>query len=307
MTPAKPKTVLKKPTQPVPDPEKLNVVVNGTQKHDALFGTAGNDTVYGGNGNDMLHGPGLLGTTDGQDALYGGAGDDTLFGGAGNDIFNGGEGKDTVIFFSDILMLDAPVGAVVNLNLQGAQNTGYGLETFLSIENLVGTSNGDRFKGDGADNSFWGEEGRDILSGGNGNDFIEGGEDNDTLCGDRGNDTLFGGMGNDKLTGGAGRDTFGFHLKQKAKGGVDTITDFKRGEDKFFLEHPLLKASGEKGLLAEKAFHIGSSAENADTRIFYNEDTGAVYFDIDGTGAQVAIQIAQVGKHLALKNTDFLI
>jgi hypothetical protein len=71
--------------------------------------------------------------------------------------------------------------------------------------------------GDGGDDSFVGDElrdivtgngGKDVLSGLGGDDHIDGGAQNDQIFGGDGNDTLDGGTEFDQLWGGAGNDTY---------------------------------------------------------------------------------------------------
>ena len=143
-----------------------NELLDGTLSADHLFANGGADTIIGGAGNDTL---------------YGGAGNDLLVGGTGNDRIDGGLGVDTAYF-------NGTTAAVVNLNLTTAQNTGYGLDTLLGIENLVSGSGNDRLTGNALAN---------LLNGGAGNDRLLGGD---------GNDALVGGLGNDLLDGGAGGD-----------------------------------------------------------------------------------------------------
>ena len=61
------------------------------------------------------------------------------------------------------------------------------------------------------------------------------------------------------------------------------------------------------GTLAATAFRIGSAAADADDRIIYNNTTGALRFDSDGTGANAAIQFATLATGLALNNNDFVV
>ncbi|MBF9197429.1 M10 family metallopeptidase C-terminal domain-containing protein [Microvirga sp. BT290] len=199
------------------------------------------------------------------------------------------------------------VGARVDLALTGAQNTRVGTKTFVSVENLIGTLKADAFKGNDADNTFLGDAGHDALWGRAGNDVLDGGVGNDRLNGGDGDDLLIGGLGQDRLTGGSGSDTFSFTPKGLKGGNVDVITDFKAGEDEISLLGPGLSGSKEGGFLAEKAFHVGAQASDANTRIFYNEDNGKLFFDADGTGAQAAVQIAKLGAGLALTHTDFVL
>ena len=69
--------------------------------------------------------------------------------------------------------------------------------------------------------------GRDTLTG---FENLTGSAFNDTLIGTTGDNVIAGGAGADKLTGGAGADTFVFNFMSE---GVDTITDFVSGIDRF--------------------------------------------------------------------------
>jgi large repetitive protein len=80
-------------------------------------------------------------------------------------------------------------------------------DTFVGVENLLGSA----FK--------------DILTGDDLANRLDGGLGNDILNGAGGIDTLIGGLGNDRLTGGAGADVFQFN----GAFGADTITDFWAG------------------------------------------------------------------------------
>ena len=173
--------------------------LTGTVNADTLLGGSGNDTLNGGDGNDVLVGG------DGNDSLYGGNGNDLLIGGNGNDLLDGGAGIDTASYAS------AASAVTVNLSITGQQNTGgAGLDTLVSIENLIGSDYNDTLTGDGNANR------------------LEGGLGNDTLNGGGGDDVLIGGRGDDTLTGGAGADTF---LWQQGDTGHDVVTDFTPGTD----------------------------------------------------------------------------
>lgn len=131
-----------------------------------------------------------------NNTLSGLAGDDTLDGAGGNDTLNGGTGSDTADYSA------ARTALRIDLNMSGAQNMGaLGLDTLVSIENLIGGSAGDVLLGDAADNR---------LDGGAGADRLEGGEGDDILLGGAGNDTLSGGTGADSIAGGEGTDTVVF-------------------------------------------------------------------------------------------------
>lgn len=67
-----------------------NDLLNGRRGNDRLVGGDGNDTINGANGNDTLFGQ------DGNDLLEGRPGFDILLGGDGNDTINGGQGRDRI-------------------------------------------------------------------------------------------------------------------------------------------------------------------------------------------------------------------
>ncbi|MFV2948882.1 retention module-containing protein [Pseudomonas japonica] len=181
--------------------------LTGTVNADTLLGGSGNDTLNGGDGNDVLIGG------DGNDSLYGGNGNDLLIGGPGNDLLDGGAGIDTASYAS------ATSAVTVNLSIAGQQNTvGAGLDTLVSIENLIGSDYNDTLTGDGNAN---------LLQGGLGNDVLNGGG---------GDDVLIGGRGDDTMTGGPGADTF---LWQLGDTGHDVVTDFTPGTDRLDLSQLL--------------------------------------------------------------------
>lgn len=153
-----------------------NEVLNGGSNNNTIRGGGGSDRIFGNAGNDTLYGD------FGNDTLNGGEGNDVLIGGQGDDVFAGGLGIDTANFAG-------AVAVTVDLGRSTAQNTGLGMDQFLSIENVVGGNGNDLITGNAVANA---------LTGGNGND---------TLNGAQGNDILNGGLGNDVLNGGLGIDT----------------------------------------------------------------------------------------------------
>ena len=158
-----------------------------------------------------------------------------------------------------------------------------------------------------------GNNGLDTLSGGGGADKLFGNSNDDTLRGDAGNDVLdggnnndvlIGGSGNDTLTGGNGDDIFRFNLTTE---GIDTIIDFDVSNDTIQFDNASFTTIGADGTLAAGAFVIGAAAADAGDRVIYNNTTGALYYDSDGTGATAAIQIASMATGLSLTNSDFQI
>ncbi len=181
----------------------------GYDGDDLMVGAGGNDSLFGGAGNDRLEGDA------GDDLLKGGAGDDLLDGGGGNDVMDGGKGLDSASFWS------FNSGITVDLRDSGAQNTGGGTVTLVSIENVYGGSAGDTITGSVRKNLLYGQLGDDRLRGFDGSDTLDGGDGNDTLIGNSGNDTLHGGSGDDILDGGQGADAASFSGAEAAlSGGV---------------------------------------------------------------------------------------
>jgi serralysin len=249
----------------------------GNGGKDALDGGLGDDTLYAGDGNDLLRGregndyldggagdDEVLGA-EGNDAVHGGTGNDTIAGGEGDDTLDGGDGKDTARYAS------AAAGVTVSLAIGGAQDTGAaGIDTLISIANLVGSAFADLLTGNGKAN------------------------------------TLSGNGGNDTLTGSDGNDTFQFDT-QLVAGEFTTITDFAASGDKIALASLVFSQAGAVGPLAGGAFFIGAAAHDASDRIIYNSGSGALLYDPDGTGAQAATQFATVSQGLTLAAGDFKI
>ncbi|MBW4680712.1 MAG: calcium-binding protein [Microcoleus vaginatus WJT46-NPBG5] len=288
-----------------------NDIINGGTGNDIINGAAGIDTMIGADGNDTYY---VYNTTDvvtewagaGTDTVYayadyrlsenvenlylvgsayagygnarnnyiaGNSSSNYLWGGAGIDTIVGGLGNDTYAIDSSSAVVTEEVGAgtdavyayasyslspnVENLNLQGSAYYGYGNEL---------------------DNSIVGSSGYNFL------------------WGRAGNDTLRGGAGSDELIGSAGADYFTFNSRSE---GVDTIRDFSRIEgDKIGLSASgfgggLITTTGSRpGSLHPSQFVVGAAAADSSDRIIYNSSTGALFFDSDGTGANLQVQFA---------------
>jgi subtilisin-like proprotein convertase family protein len=217
---------------------------------------------------------------------------DTLNGGRGNDGMAGGGGNDTYVVDS--------TGDVILENLNEGTDT---VESSISytlganLENLTLTGT-DAINGTG--NSV-----NNVITGNSGNNTLNGGAGVDTLLGGNGNDILIGGTGNDTLTGGAGSDRFTFNSRSE---GIDRITDFRVVDDTI-----VVSAAGfGGGLVAGSAiganqFRLGSAATLSSHRFLYDQSTGALFFDQDGTGAIAKIQFATLNTGLALTNADIFV
>ncbi|MCB2130371.1 MAG: hypothetical protein KDE03_15215 [Rhodobacteraceae bacterium] len=143
---------------------------------DQLWGQGGADELWGGGGNDTL---------------LGGDGDDTLNGGSGGDVLNGGNGIDTVSYEGSVgsLRVDLMFSSI-NTNIAAG-------DTYVSIENLIGSQGSDNLRG---------TTGANLIEGMANVDWLFGRAGNDTLVGGIGDDVLLGGVGADVLDGGTHRD-----------------------------------------------------------------------------------------------------
>lgn len=144
----------------------------------------------------------------------------------------------------------------------------------------------------------------DRVNSGDGNDFVFGNRGADVLIGGKGNDTLSGDQGNDTLTGGANRDTFLFDERLNATTNVDTITDFNLSLDNFYLDTAIFRNLGAGDTVNAARFVIGAP-QDANDRLIYDAETGALSYDRDGNGDAAAIQFAQLAAGLALTAEHF--
>jgi len=116
------------------------------------------ENLFGSQGNDSLSG------NAGANTLSGWGGDDVLRGGAGADRLDGGAGSDTASYYT------GTAGVTVNL----ATGTGTGGDargdTFVSIENVNGSTAADQITGNAGTNALNGWAGQDVLRGGGGAD-----------------------------------------------------------------------------------------------------------------------------------------
>jgi serralysin len=285
----------------------------GNSASNVLIGNNGNDYIKGGDGLDYQNGGNGIDTVDYSDwngggrynlatgnaslqGLYGekihnfeniitGAGNDTITGNAGSNQIQAGSGDDTVDGGNgdDTIYLGAG-NDTVNI-------TSLGNDTFYA-----GRGN-DNLSGWSGNETYHGEDGNDRLYGYGGNDTINGGAGMDTLCG---------GMGNDLLTGGLGADRFQFNSKNE---GIDRIADFA-ADDKI----GILATAFGGGLVVgamntERLLTVNSgfAATGSSQRFIYNSTNGGLYFDIDGSGANAAIQFATLSSRPTLTAMNFVI
>lgn len=200
-------------------------------------------------------------------------------------------------------------------------------------------SGDDWMYGSQSNDTLNGGAGNDFLKGADGNDELYGSDGNDNEWGGKGVDTLFGGSGDDFMFGGAGNDTlimgnkgdtnvllggeddnaFWALRKDIAAGTHNLIGDFFTGYDKLFFN---TKTATDFGSMSTPFTGLGTAGRfgvndarfyaaegavkghDASDRIVYNQETGDLYYDVDGSGKIAAILVATVGLDSTVKATD---
>ena len=216
--------------------------------------------------------------------INGGGGNDIIYTSAGNDIVYGGSGSDIISTGND-------------------------------NDQLFGGSGNDKLFAGAGNDKLDGGSGNDVLDGGSGNDQLFGGTGNDSLNGSYGHDFIDGQSGNDILTGGQGYDDFVVRLNN----GVDTITDFTRGQDQLFLDYSMVtqfgQLSGTTGWDIEAhlvntrsdiGISTGGGLNTNGPELIYDQTLQTLYYDADGMeGAGAAVELAHLPGVTHLTVSDF--
>jgi Ca2+-binding RTX toxin-like protein len=238
-------------------------------KIEGVIGSSFNDTLR------LGHEGGYASGRAGNDKILGGDGADMILGGAGNDKIDGGAGIDTVSYADDGTGIGVQ-GVTADLTTGKATDNWGDKDTLSNIQNLIGSAFGDTLTGDAIAN---------VLDGGAGDDRLDG----------RG--------GADLLIGGAGADTFAFS-STLGGGNIDTIADFVSGLDHIELSKSVFKAL-DTGTLSASVLAQASAAMTPQQRIVYNETTGVLSYDADGSGSGKAVAFAQLQPGQSLTASDF--
>jgi serralysin len=245
-------------------------------EHGSLGEAAGAARLSGNGGANRLTGNGLANVLDGgfgNDWLDGGAGADSLSGGSGNDTYRIDDVGDRIVESSFgsfggidrvIVALDTGTSYTLRAGLEQAE-----LEDGSSVLNLVGNAAANLLQGNAGDN---------------------------LLRGSQGADTLAGGAGNDILNGGAGADRFVFDSLD----GTDTLQDFSRQQgDRLVFDHEVFAGLGTAGsAVSAAAFVAGAgltAGQDADDRLVFDTTARNLYYDADGSGAESAVLLVQLG------------
>ncbi|MEH2001142.1 MAG: calcium-binding protein [Nostoc sp.] len=238
-----------------------------------ITGTESDDNIVGSNGND---------TIIGNYTFYvGHFGDESVEVIRGNDTIDGGKGDDLLIVHDSGDSEGKGITSIFNATTnQGSITAGTKGVSYKNIERL------------------------DII-GTQYDDNILGSNGNDTLKGDFGNDILTGGKGNDTLYGESGTDTFAFN---SFKEGIDRVYDFNATNELIRVSVAGFGGGLSPGSLKTSQFIIGASATTSTQRFIYNNVTGALFFDQDGSAsAFTQVQFAQLSSGLSLTKNNFVV
>ncbi len=224
--------------------------LGGDAEGDRLSGV---ENVTGSDQDDRLTGDGNANRLDGR------GGNDTLAGLGGADTLIGGDGIDTADYSA------STAGVTVNLSTGTGSGGDAQGDRLSGIENLTGSSQGDRLTGDGGANR---------------------------LDGGAGNDTLVGGAGADTLIGGAGTDTADY----AASGGAVTVDlaagtgsgGTAEGDQLSGVENLTGSAQADR-LTGDAANNVLKGGAGADT---LSGGEGRDTADYSGSGAGVRVDLA---------------
>jgi Ca2+-binding RTX toxin-like protein len=221
---------------------------------------------------------------EGSNVLRSDGGGSIMMGGGGNDVYYVDSAADRIV--------DTGGADVVYATTSFTLAANSGIDQVYAVGE-VAVLNGNAF-----DNVLLGTLGKNALNGGGGNDKI-----------------YFKG-GSDILTGGTGKDRFVFDTKM-SKSNMDTIKDFKPGQDKIVLDNALFKSNKafysaiKKGTpdkplkLSKSFFTIGSHAKDKNDYLVYNKKTGVLSYDKDGSGTGGDVEIAKFSNKASLSYKDF--
>jgi Ca2+-binding RTX toxin-like protein len=255
------------------------VALNGAVTTTATVGNLAEDSLInienldGGTGNDTFTGDAranALSGFDGADTLSGGDGADLLKGGAGVDVLDGGAGLDRADYRDAI---DAVVVALNGANTVQSTVGGAAADSLRNIETILAGSGADTLTGDNARNQLDGGSGSDTLSGKLGVDVLNGGADTAT-------------------------DWFIFDTALGTNN-TDTVRQFTLGTDKLVLDDDVFSrftgtAGGSTLSAANLVVRNDAVALDANDYLLFDDRSGLLSYDADGSGAGLAVPVAYV-------------
>ena len=212
----------------------------------------------------------LINGLEGKDHLHGLAGNDDLHGGLDDDMLWGGLGD-------DLYFVDTTGEKIFEHRNEGIDTVSSSISYTLpdNVERLVlvDFASPTSATGNALDNEIIGSQGDNVIAGKGGNDTLDGA---------------------------LGRDTYVFDTPL-GPDNVDTV-QMVAGVDVIQLDARIFK-----GVTGPEAFAFGPAAMDANDRIIYDQDTGALMYDPDGNGHQAAVTFAILVGTVGLSAADFVV
>ena len=227
--------------------------------------------------------------------IYGTQDPDTLSGTPVRDVMAGYGGDDTYLIDSAAdTVIEAPNAGIDTIQADISQN---GITRFVSkVFALFGST---KFSAprlqtpDNVENLLLAGDTNSTLLGNDLDNRLTGNGASNVLYGRGGNDVLGGGGGHDRYVGGSGADTF---VIDRVANMVAAIADFNAAEgDRIALAGNEYANLFQNGTLAANVFATATTNNfsGTDQRLLYNTQTGALWYDGDGTASAAApVQIA---------------
>jgi Ca2+-binding RTX toxin-like protein len=131
---------------------------------------------------------------------------------------------------------------------------------------------------------------------------VVGTEGDNYILNSPGNDTVNGKGGNDTVTLREGEDTYVYDRPQ----GLTTFLDYDTAEDTIAVSAEGFGGGLQPGQLSPDAFATGDDLTQ-NTRFVYDQGSGALSFDADGSGSGQAIQIGQFWPINDLTSSDIVV
>ncbi|MCC5658966.1 hypothetical protein LC608_18650 [Nostoc sp. XA010] len=221
---------------------------------------------------------------------------------------DGGKGDD----FLSVDYTDATGGITSTFNATtniGSITAGNNRVSYKFIEglNIIGTTYDDNIVGSNDnDTIIGGNGGNDTIIGGAGNDFLTGGYlGKNTLYGGNGNDILSAGVGNSNLYGEDGTDTFALYYYNQ---GIGNIYDFNATNELIQIQAATFGGGLLTPIVSANQFTLGTSATTIAQRFIYDNVTGGLYFDQDGSASGFTqVKFAQLSPGVTLTENNFLV
>jgi len=143
------------------------------------------------------------------------------------------------------------------------------------------------------------------VIGTDGNDRQYGTTASERFEGKGGDDMIWGGAGNDLIFTGEGRDAITFDSKT-ITANADTVVDFNVANDWIRLNDNVFTKLWE-GKLSSSVFRAGTKALDHNDHILYDQSSGKLFYDADGSGSGAAVHFATFENKVNLTAADFYV